>query len=117
MAIGVPVKLLHESEGHIVTLEMKNGQTYRGKLLQAEDNMNVQLRDIIVTARDGQVSKLDQVYIRGSFVRFFIVPDMLKNAPMFKRFGPEGYKNRGLGMGRDRATLERAHSKYSYYIL
>lgn len=44
----------------------------------AEDNMNVQLKDITVTARDGRVSHLEQVYIRGSHVRFFIVPDMLR---------------------------------------
>lgn len=44
----------------------------------AEDNMNVQLKDITVTARDGRVSHLDQVYIRGSHVRYFIVPDMLR---------------------------------------
>lgn len=44
----------------------------------AEDNMNCQLRDITVTARDGRVSHLDQVYIRGSHVRYFIVPDMLR---------------------------------------
>jgi small nuclear ribonucleoprotein D3 len=42
--------------------------------------MNVQLKDITVTARDGRVSHLDQVYIRGSHVRFFIVPDMLRLA-------------------------------------
>jgi small nuclear ribonucleoprotein (snRNP)-like protein len=77
-SIGIPVKLLHESSGHIVTLELKTGATYRGKLLDAEDNMNIQLKDITVTARDGRVSQLDQVYIRGSQVRFFIVPDMLK---------------------------------------
>jgi hypothetical protein len=40
--------------------------------------MNVQLKDITVTARDGRVSHLEQVYIRGSHVRFFIVPDMLR---------------------------------------
>lgn len=40
--------------------------------------MNVQLKDITVTARDGRVSHLDQVYIRGSHVRYFIVPDMLR---------------------------------------
>ena len=48
----------------------------------AEDNLNIALRDITVTGRDGRVSQLDQVYIRGSMVRFFIVPDMLQNAPM-----------------------------------
>ncbi|KAF4490029.1 Small nuclear ribonucleoprotein Sm D3 [Colletotrichum fructicola Nara gc5] len=94
--IGIPIKLLNEAQGHIVTLEITSGQTYRGKLLEgitqlltcrrtpAEDNMNVQLKDITVTARDGRVSHLDQVYIRGSHVRFFIVPDMLRNAPMFR---------------------------------
>lgn len=43
--------------------------------------MNVQMKDITVTARDGRVSHLDQIYIRGSHVRFFIVPDMLRYVP------------------------------------
>src|SRR5882762_3483092 len=51
--------------------------------LLAEDNLNISLRDITVTGRDGRVSQLDQVYIRGSMIRFFIVPDMLQNAPMY----------------------------------
>lgn len=97
--LGIPVKLLHESLGHVVTVELKTGQLYRGKLaegdpifvtlffyadrfLAAEDNLNISLKDITVTGRDGRVSQLDQVYIRGSMVRFFIVPDMLQNAPM-----------------------------------
>lgn len=32
--LGVPVKLLHESLGHIVTVELKTGQLYRGKLAE-----------------------------------------------------------------------------------
>jgi small nuclear ribonucleoprotein D3 len=48
----------------------------------AEDSLNISLKDITVTGRDGRVSQLDQVYIRGSMIRFFIVPDMLQNAPM-----------------------------------
>ncbi|RFU28840.1 hypothetical protein B7463_g7487, partial [Scytalidium lignicola] len=99
--IGIPIKLLNEAQGHVVTLEITSGQVYRGKLLEAEDNMNVQLKDITVTARDGRVSHLDQVYIRGSHVRFFIVPDMLRNAPMFRS---RGVKGRGVGLARGRAT-------------
>lgn len=53
---------------------------FSDNLAIAEDNMNVQLKDITVTARDGRVSHLDQVYIRGSHVKFFIVPDMLRYA-------------------------------------
>lgn len=48
MSIGVPIKVLHEAEGHIVTVETMLGEVYRGKLLEAEDNMNVQVRYIKV---------------------------------------------------------------------
>lgn len=92
--------------------------------------MNVQLKDITVTARDGRVSHLDQVYIRGSHVRFFIVPDMLRlespvqslfvvwdhadlrpysrNAPMFRTRGQRG---RGVGLARGKATVNRARGQ------
>lgn len=32
--IGIPCKLMHEAEGHIVTIELKSGETYRGKLIE-----------------------------------------------------------------------------------
>ena len=48
-------------------------------MIVAEDNMNVQLENINVTQRDGRVTHLDRVYIRGSHVRLFIVPDMLRS--------------------------------------
>ena len=44
----------------------------------------MQLRDVTMTARDGRVSHLEHVYVRGSHVRFFVIPDMLRNAPMFR---------------------------------
>lgn len=43
MSIGVPIKVLHEAEGHIVTCETVDGEVYRGKLIEAEDNMNCQV--------------------------------------------------------------------------
>jgi len=57
---------------------------FRVVIVVAEDNCNVQLRDVTMTARDGRVSHLEHVYIRGSHVRFFVIPDMLRNAPMFR---------------------------------
>merc|ERR1711988_2073200 len=82
-SIGIPIKLLHEAEGHTVTVEAKTGEVYRGQLLEAEDNMNCYIGSVTMTARDGRTSKLEQVAIRGSQIRFLILPDMLKNAPMF----------------------------------
>lgn len=45
VATGVPIKLLYQGEGNIVTVELKNGEIYRGLLVQAEDTMNCQLRE------------------------------------------------------------------------
>jgi len=104
MSIGVPVKLLHEAVGHTVTIELKTGEIYRGQLTDSEDNMNCQMANISFTARDGRQSELENAFIRGSKIRFFILPDMLKNAPMFKRVDGKTGTGRGkiqtIGRGR-----------------
>nr|QBH73198.1 small nuclear ribonucleoprotein sm d3 [Liposcelis bostrychophila] len=105
MSIGVPIKVLHEAEGHIVTCETITGEVYRGKLIEAEDNMNCQMVTCSVTYRDGKVAQLENVYIRGSKIRFLILPDMLKNAPMFKRV----QKGSG-GAGRGKSAILRAQA-------
>lgn len=64
---------------------MKNGEIYRGLLLGAEDTMNVSLSDVLRTARDGQITKLPSVYLRGSSIRFIALPELLKNAPIFQK--------------------------------
>ncbi|KAI7797712.1 putative purinergic receptor P2X4b [Triplophysa rosa] len=105
MSIGVPIKVLHEAEGHVVTCETNTGEVYRGKLIEAEDNMNCQMANITVTHRDGRVAQLEQVYIRGSKIRFLILPDMLKNAPMLKSMKN---KNQAAGAGRGKAAILKA---------
>lgn len=70
MSVGIPIKVLHDAEGHVITLETVNGEVFRGKLVEAEDNMNIHMSDIIMTARDGRTSNLQQVYVRGSKIRY-----------------------------------------------
>ena len=84
MPTNIPIRLLAEAQQHVVTLELNSGQTYRGTLVRSEENMNVQLSDVVVTERDGQVSHMDLVYIRGSHVRMVILPDILKYSPLFR---------------------------------
>lgn len=47
--------------------------------------MNCQLSKITLTHRDGRVSKLEHVYLRGSQIRLFVLPDLLTNGPLFKK--------------------------------
>jgi small nuclear ribonucleoprotein (snRNP)-like protein len=54
--IGIPVILLHDSEGAIVTVELKNGTVYRGVLQDSQDNMNCTI----------QVTYLDAVNISST---------------------------------------------------
>ncbi|KAL7478960.1 hypothetical protein ACHAW6_004711 [Cyclotella cf. meneghiniana] len=100
--VGIPIKLLYEAEGMKVTVEMKNGEIYRGLLLNAEDTMNLTLSEVIRTARNGQVSKLPTVYLRGSGIRFVALPELLRNAPAFKKVAMQKAKmeaERGAGGG------------------
>lgn len=39
--LGVPVKLLHESLGHVITVELKTGQLYRGKLAEGACKLDI----------------------------------------------------------------------------
>ncbi|RLN82055.1 hypothetical protein BBJ28_00018115, partial [Nothophytophthora sp. Chile5] len=82
---GVPISLLHEGEGRTVTIELKNGEVYRGHLTESEDSMNCQLSDVVLTQRDGQKSKLELVYVRGSQIKLIILPDILKNSPLLSK--------------------------------
>jgi small nuclear ribonucleoprotein (snRNP)-like protein len=106
-------------------VELRNGEMYRGRLVEAEDNMSCQLSGIVLTGKDGKVTSLEQVYeaplgrrcravfiltsalptrhltlprsyLRGSHVRFMILPDMLKHAPMFNRIDPKQGSHRAF---------------------
>ncbi|KAF0717337.1 Aste57867_2368 [Aphanomyces stellatus] len=83
--VGIPTILLHDGEGTIVTVEMKNGDLYRGYLDETEDNMNCLLKDAIRTDVRGITTHCEHVYLRGSQIVFIVFPDMLKHAPFFKR--------------------------------
>nr|CAG4635890.1 EOG090X0NFO [Artemia franciscana] len=109
MSIGVPIKVLHEAEGHIVTCETITGEVYRGKLIEAEDNMNCQMTDVTVTFRDGRVGQMQNIFIRGSKIKFLILPDMLKNAPMFKTL----QKGKAQAV-RGKTAILRASAENSY---
>ncbi|CBJ31311.1 Small nuclear ribonucleoprotein-associated protein D3 [Ectocarpus siliculosus] len=90
----MPIILLHDAEGGIITVELKNGEVCRGVLDEAEDSMNLVLKDCVKTNIRGKTSTLQQLYIRGNQIVFCIVPNMLRNAPMFARI-KQGRKYKG----------------------
>jgi len=43
--VSAPIAALKEGEGHMVTVEMQNGEIYRGLLDMSEDSMNCGLSE------------------------------------------------------------------------
>ena len=63
--LGVPVKLLHECEGHKISVELTNGEIYRGMMVDAEDCMNMQLQQVVSRQNQAQRSGAEQSRERG----------------------------------------------------
>lgn len=40
---------------------------------------------VTMTSRDGKVTKLEHVFLRGGQIKFVVLPELLKNAPIFKK--------------------------------
>jgi small nuclear ribonucleoprotein D3 len=87
--VGIPIVVLHDAEGAVVEVETKSGQLIRGLLFEAEDQMNLYLKNCVVTGPDGVKRKTPQLYLRGCEIVFVCLPDMLKHAPMFQRYERE----------------------------
>lgn len=80
----IPLLLLREAVGHVVVVELTCKDEYRGLLQSCEDSMNLTLSKVTLTSRVGKRTSLEQVYLRGSAVRLFVLPDALVNAPVLK---------------------------------
>jgi small nuclear ribonucleoprotein D3 len=83
--VGIPIVLLHDAEGAVIEIETKKGELIRGMIFEAEDQMNIYLKNVVILGPDGVKRKTKQLYLRGSEIVFIVLPDMLKHAPMFKR--------------------------------
>ena len=74
--IGIPTLLLHEGEGLIVTLELRDGTTVRGMLDSSQDNFNCIMKDAIRTDPMGRTDTVPHLFVRGGEVRMVILPDI-----------------------------------------
>ena len=57
-------------------MELKNGETYNGTLGSCDHWMNLHLKDVILTSKDGdRFFKIVEVYVRGNTIKYLRVPD------------------------------------------
>ncbi|CAI5466298.1 unnamed protein product [Closterium sp. Yama58-4] len=78
----LPLSLLKTAQGHPMLVELKNGETYNGHLVSCDTWMNIHLREVICTSKDGdRFWRMPQCYVRGNTIKYLRVPDEVGGWP------------------------------------
>ncbi|XP_027056808.1 probable U6 snRNA-associated Sm-like protein LSm4 [Pocillopora verrucosa] len=92
----LPLSLLRTAQNHPMLVELKNGETYNGHLVSCDNWMNINLREVICTSRDGdRFWKIPECYVRGSNIKYLRIPDEVID--MVKDEMVKQGKSRGTG--------------------
>jgi len=86
-------------------VELKNGETYNGHLVGCDNWMNISLKEVICTSRDGdRFWRLPEVIIRGNNIKYLRIPeeviDMVPEEDLSAKPGGKGGKGDGKGKGK-----------------
>lgn len=106
----LPHSLLLTAQNHPMLVELKNGETYNGHLVSSDTFMNLQLREVICTSRDGdRFWRMPECYIRGNSIKYLRIPDEVidlvkeevtsRQRRDMRRSGPPNRGGRGGGGG------------------
>ena len=60
-------------------IELKNGESYSGKLVACNMFMNILLRDVVLTSKEGdRFWKMPECYIRGNSIKYLRIPEEVR---------------------------------------
>jgi len=99
----LPLSLLNAAQNKPMLVELKNGETLNGHLVNCDNFMNITLREVYQTNPDGdRFWKLKECYIRGSTIKYLRVPDTLLDTVKEEqnRARDVGRSSRGAHTGR-----------------
>ncbi|OMP85995.1 Small nuclear ribonucleoprotein Sm D1 [Diplodia seriata] len=95
-------------QNETVTIELKNGTVVNGTIASVSPTMNTALRTVKMTPKNRDTMTLDSINIRGSNIRYYILPDslpldtlLIDDAPKPKNKARKEQADRG-GRGRGR---------------
>ncbi|KAF2738258.1 Sm-like ribonucleoprotein [Polyplosphaeria fusca] len=101
------VRFLMKCQNETVTIELKNGSIVHGTIASVSPKMNCAMRAVKLTAKGRDTTPLDAMTVRGSTVRYIILPDslpldtlLIDDAPKPKnKARKETDRGRGAGRG------------------
>uniref|UniRef100_A0A803Y388 U6 snRNA-associated Sm-like protein LSm4 n=1 Tax=Meleagris gallopavo TaxID=9103 RepID=A0A803Y388_MELGA len=102
-------------------VELKNGETYNGHLVSCDNWMNINLREVICTSRDGdKFWRMPECYIRGSTIKYLRIPDeiidMVKEEVVSKGRGRGGMQQQKQQKGRGVGGAGRGNDPFCFSV-
>ncbi|WOO83684.1 putative U6 snRNA-associated Sm-like protein LSm4 [Vanrija pseudolonga] len=92
----LPLALLSAAQGKPMLVELKNGVTFNGHLVDCDNFMNVTLKDVYQTSADGErFWKMKEMFIKGNVIKYFRIADAVLD-----QAAEEQEKQRALGRQR-----------------
>ncbi|KAK0275336.1 hypothetical protein LTR35_011038 [Friedmanniomyces endolithicus] len=99
----LPLGLLTAAQGHPMLVELKNGETLNGHLVNCDTYMNLTLMEVVQTSPDGdKFFRLPECYVRGNNIKYLRVPDEIvdlvkdqQQSQQSQRGGRGGSQHRG----------------------
>ena len=76
------IRFLMKLANETVTIELKNGTLVHGTIVTVDGSMNCHLKTVKMTVRNRDPQQLDGISVRGSNVRYFILPDTTPLDPL-----------------------------------
>ncbi|KAI0132191.1 hypothetical protein BJ170DRAFT_612856 [Xylariales sp. AK1849] len=97
----LPLGLLNAAQGHPMLVELKNGETLNGHLVQCDTWMNLTLKEVIQTSAEAdKFVRLPEVYVKGNNIKYLRVPDEIIDLVKDQQQGQQGNFRGGRGGSR-----------------
>ncbi|CCC06840.1 hypothetical protein SMACR_00869 [Sordaria macrospora] len=99
----LPLGILTAAQGHPMLVELKNGETLNGHLIQCDTWMNLTLREVVQTSPEGdKFARLPEVYVKGNNIKYLRVPDDVIDIAREQQHNSHGGHRGGRGGGQNR---------------
>ncbi|KAF2218182.1 hypothetical protein BDZ85DRAFT_208604, partial [Elsinoe ampelina] len=77
----LPLGILNVAQGHPMLVELKNGETLNGHLVNCDTYMNLTLKEVVQTSPEGdKFFRLAEAYIRGNNIKYLRLEDEIVDA-------------------------------------
>lgn len=104
------VRFLVKLRSETVTVELKNGTIAHGTVVGVDHSMNIHLKSVKLQVRGANPVNIQALSVRGSTVRYVILPDSLSIDSLLvddglrprRSINPDKPASRGRGRGRGR---------------